>query len=74
MPTRAQSAEERQKAVDEALQKLQQLAKRQQELDAQQKQGQQLTSEQRWQQKDSYAATPRSSSRSCRRPSASRSS
>ena len=45
-----QTADQRQKEVDDALQKLEQLAKRQQELAEQQKQGQQQTAEQRWQQ------------------------
>ncbi len=47
---KTQTADEKQKEVDDALQKLQQLAKRQSELDSQQKQNQQLSSEQRWQQ------------------------
>ena len=46
----AQSADQRQQAIDDALQKLQDLARRQQELAEQQRQGQQLTSDQRWQQ------------------------
>ena len=44
-----QSADQRQRAIDEALQKLEQLARRQQEL-AQQQRQQQQTSQQRWQQ------------------------
>jgi len=45
-----QSADQRQRAIDEALQKLEQLARRQQELAQQQRQNQQQTSQQRWQQ------------------------
>jgi hypothetical protein len=44
-----QSADQRQRAIDEALQKLEELARRQQELAQQQRQPQQ-TSQQRWQQ------------------------
>jgi hypothetical protein len=46
----SQAADQRQKQIDDALEKLKQLAKRQQELAEQQRQNPQQTSEQRWQQ------------------------
>ncbi len=47
---RTQSADQRQRQVDEALQKLEQLARRQQELAEQQRRDGQQTAQQRWQQ------------------------